>query len=86
MSDEEGTPCKDETQVVPPGWNIIITINSKSIHIPPIVKPIGYYGDPMGVAKEIVNKGYTHVHSEHMFTVYPAHRIDEVFVRRQQEQ
>lgn len=84
MSDK-GIPCEDETYVQPLGWNIIITVNSKTIHIPPIVKPVGYHGDPFRIAKDIVNNGYTHVHSEDAVTVYPAHRIDEVFVRRQQE-
>lgn len=85
MSDERGIPCEDETFAQPRGWNIIITVNSKSALIPPITKAVGYYGDPMRIATDIVNKGYTHVHNEHMFTVYPAHRIDEVFVRRQPE-
>ncbi|MNC69129.1 hypothetical protein D3C75_1197920 [compost metagenome] len=82
MSDDKGIPCEDETYVVPPGWNLVISINSKTVSIPPIVKPVGYYGDPLRVANDIVNKGFTHTHSEGVYTVYPAHRIDEVFIRR----
>lgn len=85
MSDDNGIPCEDETHIIPPGWTLTITVNSKSIYIPPIVKQVGYYGDPVRVANGIVNSGFTHTHSEGVYTVYPAHRIHEVFIRRNPE-